>query len=281
MRLVINGFVVEGSPDEVGELLRLEQRKKKEPAPRVEPEPEPEPVPELVVPVVKPAPIKFIPRSNKRYKANSKEFKDKLLEAVKYSMAHKVSLHAGLSAVFPERKGFAGYEMKRCRRIARKLGFNYKQTRIIGATESKIRASRKGVLTDGRVIRFRFMNGRVKSLTREGGMSYEKAWEFARDEWNAHKKAKINPSEAVSFPFFTSVKPELNTILRDVTERVIKSRGVISFVGEGYVLGLDNVRDWLVFIREFMIKAELVARYFGVLNRFRIINNTSISYGGN
>lgn len=134
-------------------------------------------------------------------------------------------------------------------------------------------------LTDKRVVRMKFITSKIKNIMyNDIGMSYEKAFSIASDEYKYKYKNQIKNYISVCFPLFDSVKLELNEILKGVIERVIKTKGKITFINDAYVLGIENIKDWHNFIKEILLKSQDISNYFKVNNNFKIINISEIIY---
>jgi len=119
--------------------------------------------------------------------------------------------------------------------------------------------------------RLKFMHQRAKGLIKQGRtLNWTEALRLAAQEWNGDKGIYAdNPS----FPNLKTISnPQL---LIDMTKNVIGTKGEITYLLDGKMLGIQNLADWRNFLTEFMVYSTKISSYHEKPNNFSIIGKGS------
>lgn len=318
MKVKINGFEIEGNPEEIKELIKMEDKLEKE-----------FDLPEHKVNykiVVRPKTkdkikkavelaheqkisytraykqitgimynpdgkiVKIMRRTAKKMGLNPEDVKHhvygnfvdfkKVVE-----LAHNKQINYTNAFYFINNRVPNGDEHAILREMAKKMGLNpedvkYKHIKEKGVVCDKEITVLKDKVNEIKRVRIKNIQTRIKNLIySDKGMSYDKAYEIARNEYD--QKNNYGTITAVKgFPKFNTIKPEFHKILEDVTNNVINNKGTISFVNDAYIIGINDVRNWAHFLVEFMRNAQDICGYFNKPNLFKSINGCKIVYGG-
>lgn len=111
-----------------------------------------------------------------------------------------------------------------------------------------------------------YIKKRMNYLTQYYKWDPVKAESFARIEWNSRKE------NSKDIPVIID-KPDMNKILIDMLDNVIKNKGVLKYIPDGSVFNIQRTKEWREFILEFWKNRSKICSYFEVQDKFKLINN--------
>ena len=119
----------------------------------------------------------------------------------------------------------------------------------------------------------RFVSSRAQSLCKNMGWNYNKAFLVASEEWKEGK----NVGKPRVFPKFKTLASGSEAQLIPFVHHAVSNKGTLTFDDIQKVCmpvgGYWNSTSWGYFLEEFILLSKEVARYFGVHNRFSIVND--------
>lgn len=124
--------------------------------------------------------------------------------------------------------------------------------------------------------RMRWIRSRIGSLCggrhpSTYGLDYERAFRQASEEYRLHGRKERIAVES-GFPVVIS-QPNLNMLLPPMIERIIQSKGKLTFFAEGQSVFYFDFAQWRDFCVNFMHKSLEISKYFRVPNNFFLHNS--------
>ena len=124
--------------------------------------------------------------------------------------------------------------------------------------------------------RSKFVGERIQNYYKQGFKPNE-AFKAACNDWDKRQGNIKIPTQTQlpeNFPNFETINGEnALKLLEDMTKHIIANKGILSYVNDGYALGIQDGRGWKSFVVEFLNKKKQVADYFGVEDSFQYYQN--------
>ena len=257
MKTTINGIEVEGTPDEILELIN---KTKKD------------------IFIQPTAPI----FKRKKSSIRAEKF-EQAAEFVKKgytrtSALRKVNLNPS--------KSIGGSEVRKLTELLELKGYKYSE-RIGKTTKFSYKKFKEKTTIpkkdDKRVARFRFMSTRAWYLMKHFNYKREKAFSMAADEWRTQKKKATKHSHTCcNMPKILENKDN-NKLLFDVLGCMINNNAKMTFNNEGAMFGFCDYFMWGNFLVSIITKNDEICEYFNVENKFKIMSEggrKTLVYGG-
>jgi len=118
-----------------------------------------------------------------------------------------------------------------------------------------------------------FMVDRINYLTKYCKLSYEQAkYKAGRELSGEDKQLQKAPLLKDNFPEFVEVKEEYLHILESIVKNMIANTSNITYLNEGYMIGIEDGSTWKNFVVGFLAKSNDISNYFSVPNKFHHIS---------
>jgi len=218
--------------------------------------------------------VKAIHRRRKGQRKTSKEKEEEMEKALElYRKGYSCS--RALKKAFGYNSKVGGANINEFKKYLEDNGEEYevkrkkRRTSICQRIGTKVKSP-----TDGRVIRMRFMSNRRTWLMRNYDYSFERACRVASEEWGRNNTRTIfsGPplTEEKIIPVIISDINQ-NKILFQVLKNIIMKHGRITYINDGFSVGINGIQEWKCLLEKIMTNANAICNYFLCENKFKIV----------